>query len=246
MKVLTEEILRDNFKKKPLEEVIISKNTIITPSAKEYIGSQKIKVLYEEDLKDLEEKEKDTSSNSKPAYVSYYSNKVYGEKPEYMTHLFGNKLVYKDNKRIKFRGKLDSFQAKILLVQSIVKRDGKEGLVKDLEEILKLTRKVLKAEVTGEDLVINNILGYSESEIRDISHQPEKYFGLDHILPSSDMDYGLLLINELRTFSRELEILGIEAFKIEDGYLREDILTILNRLSSCIYIIMYRYLKSEY
>lgn len=249
MKVLTEEILRTSSKNKPLEEVVISKDTIITPSAREFINGQKISIVYEEDklgkIEDEKLEDKLDVENT-PKYFSYYSNKPYTSKPEYMTHINGNKLVYKTNKRIKFRGKIDSFQSKILIVQALAGRENKEKLIGDLEEILEIVRKTLRAEVMEEELKIEKILGYTEDEIRDMSHYPDRYFGMKHILPNYQMDYLLLLVNELRTYSRELELVAMKTFKVEDGYVREDILKTLNRLSSSIYVIMYKYLKSEY
>ena len=46
------------------------------------------------------------------------------QKPEYMTHLRGNLLVFKDHPRIALRGKIDSLEAAIILLQLKAQEKG--------------------------------------------------------------------------------------------------------------------------
>jgi ethanolamine utilization cobalamin adenosyltransferase len=81
-----------------------------------------------------------------------------------------------------------------------------------------------------------------EEEIHDSSHHPRKYFGLPHFMPVSVGDgEAVLTLNALRAMVREVEILAYEAFKNESGPPdREDILKAVNRLSSALYVLMFK------
>lgn len=256
MRVVTEEILRTLSKKSQIEEIHVEKGSLITPSAKEYINQHDIEIIYdgeenmnvekptENELDPENYPEKDLKKATK--HISYYSGKEYESKPEYMTHLYANKLVYKNDPRIRFRGKLDSFQSSLVIVQKEASLDEKDKLVEDLEKLLALSRKILRSEVLDEPLEELNLFGYSDGELREASHNPKRYFGVEHITPDYKMDMLVLKLNKLRSEVRELEVYALDAFENRDGYDREDILQALNRFSSIIYIVMYRYLTNKY
>ena len=52
-------------------------------------------------------------------------------KPEHMTHLRGNTLVFKDHPVIKYRGALDYLESKIICTQIVADKKG----YKSLEEL---------------------------------------------------------------------------------------------------------------
>jgi ethanolamine utilization cobalamin adenosyltransferase len=67
------------------------------------------------------------------------------------------------------------------------------------------------------------------------------------------MEYGMgplsLRLNLLRTCARETELAAVTAFRDPEHpsrCLREDIVTALNRLSSLLYILIYKYLPAHY
>lgn len=254
MAVISENYLRDKFKKEKNTEnkIILSKKDIITPSGRQYINENKIELLYEEDIQKETEKEdkkpnenyyKDFTSidnNFKPKYISSYDGGYYEEKPEYMTHIRGNKLVYKDDERIIFRGAIDSFQALLLEIQIVLSNTKHKGLLKDLKELLELSRSMLRAEVKEEEIKIDTLFGLKDDELREHSHHPYKYYNTQHFTPSADMGEEVVYLNKLRTRARELEIKGNKAFRNGNVVDRKDILSILNRLSSGIYILMCR------
>ena len=256
MRVVTEEILRTLSKKSQIEEIHVKRDSLITPSAKEYINQHDIEIIYDDeeninvdestekelDIKELPKKELKKATK----HISYYSGKEYESKPEYMTHLYGNKLVYKNDPRIRFRGKLDSFQSSLVLVQKEADLAEKKSLVEDIEKLLELSRTILRSEVLDEPLEELNLFGYSDGELREASHNPKRYFGVEHITPDYKMDILTLKLNKLRSDVRELEIYALDAFQNRDGYDREDILQALNRFSSIIYVVMYRHLTSKY
>lgn len=169
------------------------------------------------------------------------------EKPEHMTHLRGNDLVYKDHPRIAFRGAIDSLESEIILVQTKAKEQHLQQLYLDLEEIIKTIRWLLRCEVTGEPVGEVKLQGLNETELREHSHHPSRYYGMRHFLPTAEHGEMTGYLNRLRTLSREAELVAYKAFREKDGTVnREDILRVFNRLSSLFWIMMFKYLTNVY
>lgn len=165
----------------------------------------------------------------------------YAEKPEHMTHLFGNVLVSKDHPRIVLRGKLDSLQAKTLETQIVALDEGEKGAVADLSEILDFSRDILAGEVTGLPLERETLLGLREDTLRSVSHDPSTHYNTGHLMPDYRMGKTVVALNALRTTAREVELAAIAAFPVEHGEpVRPDIIRALNRLSSAVYILICR------
>lgn len=248
MSVITEASLRALLKNNKEQEVVISKNDIVTPSAKAFINERKLTIAYKED-KDKSKAEKCDEAEVKrfmPKY-EFIGGGFFEEKPEFMTHIYGNKLVFKNHSIIVFRGKVDNMQSKILEAQVIAVKAKKESLAIALEEILGIMRAIMRAEVLNEELTVNSVLGFSDEDLRNISHNPNKYFNRDHIIAEYKMGELVICINSLRSYVREVEIAALDAFKEGNGEVkRQDILKCLNRLSSVFYIIMHRLLSNEY
>jgi ethanolamine utilization cobalamin adenosyltransferase len=235
LKLITETILREELKNNESSGFYcINKDDIITPAAKQYLADNKIKLV------------KDNESIQQGKYINYRTRDVLVKKPEQMTHIYGNELVYKDHPRIVFRGKLDSFQSVVLKMQVIAESKKIHSLVKDLNEVLLFTREILKSEVLNNDLSEINLLGYDYDKIREISHNPQKYFNCEHMLLDYKMGEVLIELNNLRTTARELELTAVRAFRDKNESNRIDILKALNRLNSCIYIMMLRFNTSYY
>lgn len=249
MSVLTESILRSKLRNMDIEEYEIERGVIVTPSARQYLQDKNIKLVYK-DEKAKEAKSQNIQVEERgftPRYL-HVNGGAFEKKPEHMTQLYGNKLVNKDHRRIIFRGKLDSLQAKILEVQILCKGLNETKVFKELEEVLSFVRKILEAEVLEAEFSINTLIGLSNDELRAHSHNPKKFIGTEHIIyPSSDMGAVVVALNALRAQSREVEIAGYTAFKKDDGESeRLDISLALNRLSSCFYIMMLRYAAGKY
>jgi len=182
-----------------------------------------------------------------------------GEKPEDMTHLYGNRLVEKDNPVIAFRGKLDSLCAMILEAQVLgVEKDNRD-FVNDLQGILEFVRSLLPAEYNRVPLGEFKILGYGAKELRERSCNPEKYFGRKHLLMDHSMGALPLRLNLLRAAVRETELAATAMLRDRTEYgpasreppdnaanCRKDIVKALNRLSSLFYILIYKYLPDDY
>ena len=255
--VLTEDKLKSLYKKEQFETFTLEKGTIITPSARQFLVDKNITILSDGESKPkAEQKEKTVTQDVKeiikevpvsPKYVGV-AGESYFEKPEHMTQIFGNVLVRKDDNRIIFRGKIDSFFSKWLVVEKEFETYESEKLNSDMESIACLLKELVKAEVLDLQLPEIKVLGETLDKIKEISHNPKKYYGMPHLFDISVKNsLTVLKLNELRSLSRELELFGIKAFLNEKGSVeRSDILKTLNRLSSAIYVMMLKAEKGEY
>ena len=145
------------------------------------------------------------------------------EKPEDMTHLYGDVLVYKTHPRIGFRGAMDSLEAALLLCGDSV------------GEILDLARRLIRCEVMDEPVGDFTLYGLTEAEQRKRSHFPQDYYGQPHFMPDFSDGEKLLRLNQARCAARAAELAAARAFP--DGQ-RPDIQKALNRMSSMLYILM--------
>ncbi|GAA0125742.1 MULTISPECIES: cobalamin adenosyltransferase [Clostridium] len=253
MSVLTESALRSKLKNQNISEYVVERGVIVTPSAKQYLQDKSIKLIYKDDVNlnnntnQLIKKEETIENKFLPRYEGLTGG-FFEKKPEHMTQLYGNKLVLKNHKRIVLRGRLDSLQSKILKAQIICKNLNEKKVIKDLEEVLAYVRKILECEVTEKSLPEVSLLGLNETELRSYSHNPKKYLNTDHIIFANyEMGDVVIELNSLRTESREVEIVAFNAFKTEDGELsRNDIALAMNRLSSCFYVMMCKYVSGKY
>lgn len=252
MSVLTENELRKIIGKNKdnIKEFNIEKGQIITPSAKSYLSERNIKLKYVDKLSQMDNKLKenieDVIKEKTYKYTTVFGAKL-DEKPEHMTQLYGNLLVFKDHKRIIMRGKVDSLESKILDTQIICQKNSMPKLVKDLQEILDFVRNIMRCEVLEEKLENFTLLGLTPDELREQSHNPKKYFGIGHEFPTYEMGEVVIAINSLRSTTREVELSAYEAFKGKYGQVeREDLIKALNRLSSVFWIIIYKIRIGKY
>lgn len=170
-----------------------------------------------------------------------------GQKPEHMTTLRGNELVYKDHPRIAFRGAMDSLESEIIKAQVTAFKHHLGSLYRDLEEIVTMLRRLIRCEVSGEPVGEVRLQGLSEKELREHSHHPSQYYGRKHFLPTAQHGEMVACLNYLRTQAREAELISYRAFKEENGEVsRVDIIRVLNRLSSLFWIMMFKYLSGIY
>lgn len=253
MKVLTENIVRQQLKDEKIKAdkvYKVYKDEILTPSAKSFLSENNKEINYIKSMRgNAIEKEEDnivTDKKHDSKYETIFGIKV-NEKPEYMTHLYGNTLVFKDNKKIIFRGKLDTLEAKILEVQIVCEKNKNSKLVADLQEILEFVRNIVRCEVLKEPVPEIVLQGLTEDKLREMSHYPQKYFGLGHEAPQYTMGEVVVYLNSLRTQIRKTELFAYRAFKDENGKVeRNDIIRSLNRLSSLLWIMIYKYRTGKY
>ena len=231
-KVITESFLRKSFLQEIPEKFYLQESQILTPAAAQFLSERRVQLLRGSVAP------VGVVAGGKIKYVAAEGGATYAVKPEYLTQLTGNQLVSKDHPRIIFRGLLDQFQAEVFLLQQQLEGAGDSILSQNLGELLDRAREILRAEVVGEILQPANLLGFSAEEIRDRSHQTQKYFGLKHLEISAEMDPILLSLNRLRTLIRQVELAAVTAFTHDGQAERNDIIQALNRLSSVIYVMM--------
>ena len=172
--------------------------------------------------------------------------KTAGQKQEHTTFLSRGVIVDKTDARVEFRGRLDSLSAAVVALQITGQREGRDCLVEELEEVRAKIYDILSCEVTGKPCEHLVLWGLNSEEILERSHHPAKYFGLGHIRPHHTMGIIAAGLNELRTKVRETELSACRAFRTPQGPERLDIVTVLNRLSSALYVLTYKYLPDGY
>ncbi len=217
---------------------------ILSDDALAYLVEQNILVFYQNSVsgkvqfaKPLTKDEWATSEY----YVNSYTGEEINEKPEAMTHLIENILVYKDDPRIVFRGKMDSLQSVILESQIYFQMLHRSDLLEVLDELLEYSRKILGCEVLNRKMPDVKIMGFTSDEIKERSHNPEKYFGLKQmVLVNYRQGPVVVKLNYLRAYVRECELSAVQAFRIGDSISNNSILHALNIMSSCLHLLMYK------
>lgn len=232
----------------------VGKNYIVTPSARSYLNDKNITLHFKEQqskegwiqMQDENISSSHLNENKNEEFDTLFGARL-SKKPEIMTHLRGNLLVFKDHPRIGFRGAIDSLESEIILVQILAQKQGLKVLVDDLEEVITFIRKLIRCEVSGDKMDMKTLQNLSEDELREHSHHPSKYYGIKHFLPTYQHGEIVAALNKLRTKTREAEIAAYKAFKDEYGQVsREDIIKSLNRLSSLFWVMMFKYLTDKY
>jgi ethanolamine utilization cobalamin adenosyltransferase len=248
--IITEIELRNLYRKHPFDSFQVEKSARLTPAATEFLNERKIKILNDEGQAALgSQHRRFLQSQSREMEDGGISPKKEPFiKPEEFTHLRGNQLVPKTHDRIKFRGKLDSIQAYLICLIIEMEKSEDNLLSQDLTELLEYLRKMMRADVMEEPLGFFNYKGWSDGEIRERSHHPNKYYGIKHFTPDPSLGSAMAGLNLLRVQVRELEIAALDAFLDPETNTssRRDITLALNRLSSLVYIMMCQYLGGIY
>lgn len=238
MELLTREDVRrmsDNGTRGP---VVVGRGQRLTPGARDWLAAHKIQAVYPVGGN------AHNAPSDTPQYQTLFGAAL-NEKPEHMTHLKGNVLVFKDHPRIAFRGMIDALEGEIMLAQQAA-IDTPE-LVAELGEALDLVRRLIRCDVLDEPVGELKLCGYDAGQLREYSHYPDKYLGQPHFLPAYTDGPALLAVNKVRTLVRQTELSAYAAFKDADGNVtRGDIILALNRLSSLMWIMMIKLKAGQY
>ena len=238
MELLTREDVRrmsDNGTRGP---VVVGRDQRLTPGARDWLAAHKIQAVFPAGG------DAHIAPPSTPQYRTLFGATL-NEKPEHMTHLKGNVLVFKDHPRIAFRGMIDALEGEIMLAQQASR--AHPALVAELEEALALVRRLIRCDVLDEPVGELRLCGYDAGQLREYSHYPDKHLGQPHFLPAHTDPPALLAVNRLRTLVRQTELSAYAAFKDADGAVtRGDIILGLNRLSSLMWIMMIKLKGGQY
>jgi ethanolamine utilization cobalamin adenosyltransferase len=252
--IITQAYLRSLLLPEDCKEYTPPAGALVTPGAREYLVSRGI--TLRETAPGAEGPRimpvVPVERRGKNTYVDAETGASYELKPEYMTHLSGNRLVSKNHDRIRFRGIIDSLEADVMEAQTLAFSLGETWYCRRLGEVLACLRGILAAEVKESPLPELSIFGLSEEELHRQSHEVRDTFGMDHPVPDYTMGPLAVRLNTLRTRIREGELLAVRTFWIRDAdgtpggrCDREDIVLALNRLSSALYWLFCRYLSKQ-
>lgn len=208
---------RSNIRNRDGKRVFyLGKGDQLTSDARDFLNRERIEIL--------------PADKAKPERYRLLSGGFMEEKPEKMTHLFGDVLVEKTHPRIVLRGALDILEAELLVCMLEVPQWESQ-----LGEILQLAREIIRREVLGEPLPDAPLCGLTMEQLRSHSHRPQDYYGQAHFMPAVSDGANVLKLNRVRAIARRAELAAVAA--VPD---REDILRAMNRMSSALYILMIR------
>lgn len=217
-----EETVKANIRNRDGKRVFfLGDKDTLTPSARDWLLQQRIEIRSAKEAKILE-------------YELPNGDKT-EEKPEHLTHLRGNILISKTHPIVTFRGAMDLLQAELLLTQLT----GNDQIRHQIGEILALARNIVRWEVMEESATMDTLCGLTAQQLRSHSHHPQDFYGQPHFMPSYTDGPTILQLNRARCAARSAELAAAKAFETADGHCsRPDILKILNRMSSMLYILM--------
>ena len=220
--------VRDNIRNRDGKRVFfLGRGDQLTSEARDYLNRERIEIRPAE--------------QAKIERYRLLSGGFSEEKPEHMTHLYGDVLVPKTHPRIAFRGAVDSLEAELLLCG----QELPEPYCHQLEELLAFTRTLLRCEVLGEPVKEEKLWGMTEADLRQRSHRPQAFYGQPHFMPDFRDGKGILLLNRARCAARHGELMAVKAFLDTEGNpTRQDLIRGMNRISSAIYLLMIQ-LKSR-
>ena len=220
--LFSEENVKANIRNRDGKRVFYLQNgDSLTPSARDFLQRERIEIL--------------PASLAKPEEYRLENGAILPEKPEHYTHLRGNILVPKTRPVIAFRGAMDCLQAELLLAQQA----APEGLRKDIGEILNLARNILRWDVMEEPAKVDKLCGLPMDQQRSHSHRPQEFYGQPHFMPEYTDGPALLQLNRARCAARAAELAAARAFTDTNGTCRRnDLLQVMNRMSSMLYILM--------
>lgn len=227
MALFTEQAVRANIRVRDGKRVFyLGSHDQLTPSARQWLSHERVEIIPAGTLP------------KEQTYTTLFGG-VLHEKPEHMTHLYGNVLVFKDHPRIVFRGMLDTLEAETLLCQKTAHQEGYTALPAALQQVLDFVRRLIPCDVLNEPVGEVSFGGMTPQQLREHSHYPQKYYDTPHFMPDYTMPQTMLSLNHLRTVVRRTELAAYRAFRTEDGAVtRDDMILALNRLSSYLWILM--------
>ena len=217
-----------------------------SPAAQDFLKAHKLEIRFETSPSLISNLPPPTSNFQPPAWdkpaafpvvltgpvpVCEVCGQPLPYKPDHMTQLNAGHFAVKTHPRIKFRGKLDTLHALVMLVAAEARRYQLPQLAQHLDTLAAYCREIQSAEYHARAVQPLALAGKTEAEIHDISHWPDKHLGLPHLTPGPDDHAILHWLNVLRATARETEILALEVFSMD----KADLARALNRLSSGIY-----------
>jgi len=161
------------------------------------------------------------------------------------TQLNATHYSAKTHPRIVLRGRVDSLHAFVLLAQHQALSTGKSEAAASLGSLAAYCRELTSAEYNERPVADAVIDGLDFEAIHRVTHDPRAELGIDHLTIDGSASLLHHLLNVLRTQSREVEIIALEAFPSPHHPYGASICHALNRFSSIAYYLQLRLAVSE-
>lgn len=161
------------------------------------------------------------------------------------TQLNATHYSAKTHPRIVLRGRVDSLHAFVLLAQHQALSTGKSEAAASLGSLAAYCRELTSAEYNERPVADAVIDGLDFEAIHRVTHDPRAELGIDHLTIDGSASMLHHLLNVLRTQSREVEIIALEAFPSPHHPYGASICHALNRFSSIAYYLQLRLAVSE-
>jgi ethanolamine utilization cobalamin adenosyltransferase len=239
MAVITESELREMWRdgKNPLPA--FPPGTGFSPAAQDFLKAHQLEIVFAGDAAPAPggaaEWDKPAAfpvALSGPAPVCAECGQPVRHKPGHLTQVDAGTFAPKTHPRIKLRGRLDSLHALTMLLAAQARQEHLSALAGSLDTLAAYGREIQSAEYNGRPVAALQLAGKSADEIHAISHHPEQYLGIPHLVPGPDDLEILHALNYLRATAREVEIAALEAYPPPA---RADLAEALNRFSSAVY-----------
>ncbi len=253
MIIVTEADLRDRIRHPQCgESITVAPGTRFSPAAADFIKQWQFRVVYETGGGMQTPGRAATNDPSRPEWDKPGSFPVVlaGEfprcttcgmpvtsKPEHLTQVDAGHYAPKNSPRIRFRGKLDTLQGLCLLVAARARTFNLPQMADHLDTLAAYCREILSAEYNGRAAAAIVLAGLDEAALRQATHDPRQFVGIDHIVPGSDDHEILHWLNFLRCQARETELAALDALEPYPGAVvgHPSLAQAVNRLSSAVY-----------
>lgn len=250
MAIMTESELRELLRQpQPGVTLTVPPGTRFSPAAQDFIKQWQLEVVFSEGAAGSPAP---NSAGSRPAWdrPAEFPVKMEGplptcatcgmpvtSKPEHLTQVNAEHFAPKNIPRIRFRGKMDTLHALVLLVGAQARAAQRPDLAAHLETLAAYCREIMSAEYNERPVAPLTLAGVDEEALHKATHHPEETLGVSHVLPQAGDMPLLLWLNYLRCQARETELSALDAFAAGPEYrvANPSLVKAVNRLSSAVY-----------
>lgn len=167
------------------------------------------------------------------------------DKADGQTQLNATHYAGKTHPRIVLRGRVDSLHALVLMAQHEALSSGRSEAAAGLGTLAAYCRELISAEYNERPVAEAAIGGLDIEAIHRVTHDPLTELGVDHLTIDGSASLLQQLLNVLRTQSREVEIVALQAFPSPHHAYGAGICHALNRFSSIAYYLQLQLAVSE-
>lgn len=132
--------------------------------------------------------------------------------------------------------RLDSLYAQAVYICSYARQYGHTDILSGVEDIVRVARELLEADVDGRMPEVDHILGMEFAELRYVAQNPQEELGVQPHMPTEYAREMTALLNLLRTQIREVEFSLLQMDQSNE--ISKQTQTILNHLVGAAYILM--------